>query len=416
MLIKIYYRLKKINIKTLSNLNLVVLFVGVQIVTSFFLVGVEDPTLSRSVTIPFRFLVLVLSIYIIFITKKSAIVDRSFFFWVLFLSVFTFIICWDIFTGKVIPKDKNQILMFVLLINFPLVFSIQNSMIHINFDKVLKYVYYLSIFTTLFIIYTNPSVFSISNMIEERVGGSVAFSTISFGHFCSTISLLALNNFFLRDKNKLQLLMSFLIFLFGMFCMIKSGSRGPIFSMIIIGVFVYLIKSKNMVSFFKRIILVSISIFSLINLFLFFLKNISPYLEQRLRVSVESGDLGGRQRYYDIAFEYISNNLFFGKQFLLKFSEYDYYYSHNIFFDILIASGLFGLFFFLYIMFKVFKNIMYIFKNEKSYIWLCLLFLQYYTSLFLSGAFYMNSIFIGTTTILILLNEKYFTNIKSISK
>ena len=39
-------------------------------------------------------------------------------------------------------------------------------------------------------------------MIEERVSGSVAFSTISFGHFCTTVSLLALNNFFYRDKNK----------------------------------------------------------------------------------------------------------------------------------------------------------------------------------------------------------------------
>ena len=413
---KINYNLKKINIKTLSNLNVILLFIGVQFVTSFFLVGVEDPTLSRSVTLPFRLLVLVLSIYIIFFTKKSAIVDRSFFFWVLFLSVFTFIICWDIFSGKVIPKDKNQILMFVFLINFPLVFSIQNSLIHIDFDKVLKYVYFLSIFTTLFIIYTNPSVFSISKMIEERVSGSVAFSTISFGHFCTTVSLLALNNFFYRDKNKLQLLMSFLIFLFGMFCMIKSGSRGPVFSMIIIGVFVYLIKSKNIVYFIKKIILVSIITFFLINLFLIILKNISPYLEQRLRASFENGDLGGRQSYYDIAFEYISNNLFFGKQFLLKFSENDFFYSHNIFLDILIASGLFGLLFFLFIMIKVFKNINYIFKNEKSYIWLCLLFLQYFTFHFLSGAFYMDPIFIGTTTLLIILNEKYFTNIKSISK
>ena len=412
---KINYNLKKINIQTLSNLNIILLFIGVQFVTSFFLVGVEDPTLSRSVTLPFRFLVLVLSMYIIFFTKKSAIIDRIFFFWVLFLIVFTIIICWDIFTGKVIPIDKNQILMFIFLINFPLVFSLQSSLMHIDFDKVLKYVYYLSIFTTLFIIFTNPSVFSISNMIEERVSGSVAFSTISFGHFCSTISLLAINNFFYRDKNKLQLLTSFLIFLFGMFCMIKSGSRGPIFSMIFIGTFVYLIKSKNIVSFFKKIILVSISIFSLINLFLIVLKNISPYLEQRLRVSIENGDLGGRQSYYDIAFEYISNNLFFGKQFLLKFNEYDYFYAHNIFLDILIASGIFGLLFFLVIMIKVFKNINYIFKNEKSYIWLCLIFLQYFTFHFLSGAFYMDPIFIGTTTLLILLNEKYFTNIKSVS-
>ena len=77
---KINYNLKKINIKTLSNLNVILLFIGVQFVTSFFLVGVEDPSLSRSVTLPFRLLVLVLSIYIIFFTKKSAIVDRSFFF------------------------------------------------------------------------------------------------------------------------------------------------------------------------------------------------------------------------------------------------------------------------------------------------------------------------------------------------
>ena len=237
---------------------------------------------------------------------------------------------------------------------------------HIEFDKVFNYVYYVSILTTLFIIYTQPDVFSIGKMIEERVGGSVAFSTISFGHFCSTISLLALYNILYRDKNKVQTVLSVFIFLFGMFCMIKSGSRGPVFSMILIGVFVYVVRSKNVVSIFKRVAIVAMSLLMVLRLFLIILAKISPYMERRLRVSIENGDLGGRQTYYDLAFEYISTNPFFGKQFLLKFSEDDYFYTHNLFLDILIASGLFGLVFFVIILVKVFKNIVYIFKYEKA--------------------------------------------------
>ena len=405
-----------ISFKRLSNLNVLLVFVGVQCVTSFFLVGEEDPLLSRTVTLPFRAVVLLLSLFIIFSRKARFKIDKYLFSWIIFLIVFTLIICWDIFSGKVIANDRNQILLFLFLINFPLIFSLRSSLMHIEFDKVFNYVYYVSILTTLFIIYTQPDVFSIGKMIEERVGGSVAFSTISFGHFCSTISLLALYNILYRDKNKVQTVLSVFIFLFGMFCMIKSGSRGPVFSMILIGVFVYVVRSKNVVSIFKRVAIVAMSLLMVLRLFLIILAKISPYMERRLRVSIENGDLGGRQTYYDLAFEYISTNPFFGKQFLLKFSEDDYFYTHNLFLDILIASGLFGLVFFVIILVKVFKNIVYIFKYEKSYIWLCLLFLQYFTFHFLSGAFYMDPIFIGTTTLMIILNEKYFINIKSISK
>ena len=399
----------------LSSLNLLLLFIGVQFVTSFFLVGIEDSSLSSKVTIPYRLFVLILSLYLIFIKKQKTKISKLFVLWILFLSLFTLRICWDFYTNKVNYFDKNKVLSYIFLINFPIIYSLKSSIYYLDFDKVLKYIYLLSIFTVLFIIYTNPSVFSIMNIIDQRLGGSIAFSTITFGHFCCTICLLSVYNFIYRDKNSREYLISILVFIFCLFCLVKSGSRGPILSLILVCVFMFLINAKNFISLLRRVFYVCFLTFVLLYFFLQILKIISPYLEQRLRSSIENGDLGGREKYYQLAFDYISNNFLIGKQFMLKFGELDFDYTHNIFLDITIGIGLIGLLLFLYILIIVFKNINYIFKNEKSLVWLCLIFLQYFTFHFISGAFYMSPIFVGCLTILIFLNEKYFTGCKFIS-
>lgn len=68
-------------------------------------------------------------------------------------------------------------------------------------------------------------------------------------------------------------------------------------------------------------------------------------------------------------------------------------YPHNIFLEVLQTIGFFGFIPFLIYIILCFKSVIFIIKNHKKYIWLCIIFLQALTQNFFSGNLYTASWF-----------------------
>jgi O-antigen ligase len=191
--------------------------------------------------------------------------------------------------------------------------------------------------------------------------------------------------------------------------LLLSTSRGPFVFTLLSFLFlfcIYFIKNFHSNIFYLRFI--SISLFIFVSIFYISTKLNSEGIEfgifQRLintKESLEKGYAEARNELYDEGIIMFLEAPFFGKSIVLESTSS---YPHNSFIEILMATGLFGMFLYLLIIMLVIFNFLYHFKKSKLlYLFFGLFILSFGISL-TSGNLYQSVDNWGLITLLLSFN------------
>lgn len=387
--------------RKLVSFRLILELVGIQFVTAVLMSSVNSPLVSRYITLPFRFVVFALTLFILIFGKKSFHITKLYLFYLVFLVIYVSRILIDLFFGNVVVSDQQQLLMFIFLIEIPSLAVLISTWRLINFTRLFNFIYVVLLFSTFYVAFTKGLSLVYLQSLDTRVSGSVALSTISLGHMAVSLIALALVNsssFVLYNK-----VIAIIAISVGLLVLLASGSKGPIFSLICVLIcrFIWGFRRWHF-RFLFTIVMFSV-LLGLTRPMLSVVKQFVPYLGNRLISSVENMDLGGRDHYYESALRDILDSPFLGPGFQIKVNgKFDY--AHNIFLDIVLGLGFGGLLFFVVLSVLLFKKAGHIYRDGNR--WIPLLFIQYFTFHLWSGAFYMDPLFILLVGIICLYEKK----------
>lgn len=389
--------IKKSKLNTFfSTLNFVLIFVGYQLATSLFLpVSSDIEGISRTVTVPYRAIALLISLIVILLNltkkigKSHLAIHVLWFFWIaLILRIF-----YDTnLRMDVYLNDTLQLWLYVFGIVLPVMYSVMKSYKEIDLNVALKWVYLGTVLTLILSLFNNSTLLMDASEITGRAEGNLALNTISFGHLGTMGVVLSL---FLLSRQGVTLIKKTFILavmLLSFFIMLRAGSRSPVLALAVILIFWLFARGKNV------ILGAFISLFGIVLLVVFtepilgFIGDISPVMESRLRISIYEGNTSGRDTVYKEALDAFLDKPFLGKQFAIfnEFGGFDY--SHNIILDALMGLGFFGGIAILYIFWIALKKSYIMVRMKDAHFWISLILIQQIVLSMLSGAFYYNQI------------------------
>jgi O-antigen ligase len=401
--------LSKIN-RFLSTLNFILLFIGYQFITSVLLPATSDiEGISRTVTVPYRAFALLVSFAVIIINFRRKEIKQN-------ISLKIFLFYWGILILRMIYdvflrydvhlKDTTQLWFYVFGICLPAIFSLIKSHKFIDFEKSLYIILTLTAFSLIFTLFSNQLLF-VSSESEHRQSANVALNTISFGHLGATGIILSIYVLFKTRLNFLIKTLVFLIIPIGIFCLLRAGSRGPVFALIAVMLFWYFSKGKNIVfSVYKVLVLLLLAVV-FINQLLNLMGTISPVIESRMRETLFEGDMNERNLFYENSFNAFKESPIWGKQFAIFNADGSFSYSHNIILDSLMGLGIIGgltiIFVIISAMLKSYKLIKY---NDEQY-WIVLILVQQIMTNMTSYSIYYNPLLSALLVFIFIYYRKY---------
>lgn len=393
----------------LSNLNLINILIGYPFIASIFIPILGDlDGATRTLTIPFRMFSLLISLITLLLNirnkfKISLAINMFFLFWILVLLRILYDL--EIRTDFDVPFEfKSQIWLFAIFICFVPMLSIYFSYKTIDFDVSLKYLFFGCI-----IILFISLVTTISNQNpNERIEGNLALDPISFAQISLTASLLSIYKF-VQSRSRSYLFSMFycIISILGIFIALKSGSRGPLLAFITVLIFWYVVKKKNKIIAYIVFLFFGALFFVLRNIFLSGLGAISPLVVKRFTEASDGEDMSMllRQETYYWFINKILESPFLGSQFAQLSNTFFPGYAHNIFLDILLGLGIFGLILFLYVLVKAFIEL----KKSiviNNHFWVGLIMIQTVILSFTSGSYYSDPV-LCCSILLVLMGNFY---------
>lgn len=315
---------------------------------------------SRPFNFSFRLLYMLISIYLILLAGKKIVYGKiPIVFWMLgfFLIIYTFRLCYDIFVEGIVFKGS----IFFTLSNsvggsFIPFFAIALWGNKINYDTLIRWSYYclylsvLLVFVLIFKLYggINLEFFATRFAFLNEDGTHSTINPITLSFFGTNLSLLSLAIIlFKRNYYKLICVAGFFA---GCFLVVLGASRGPVVTLVA-GIayllFMFLFrKRKNIYTKILTFVLFGIMV-SVVTWFVstlvledFTLFNRFTSLDSNSSVS----SVNIRKIYWDRAWSLFVENPIFGFSYLDPVS---FGYPHNIYLESLMATGLFGLIFFL---------------------------------------------------------------------
>lgn len=398
----------KVN-KFLCTANFVSIFVGFFLVTSALLpANALDDSLVRSVTLPYRAVMLFVAILIVLLNFKSVKSPYP-------LSFVAFLLFWILLIVRISYDSTRQDIdvgntfmtwVYIFGICIPTVFSLMVSIKVIDFEKAFWWILIMTGVTFAFIILKNNALFGLDAGISGRHQGNAAVSTISFGHFGATALILSVYALYYKNTTFLSKLALLAIILIGLFFVLRAGSRGPLLALVVVFIFLYFARFRRL---FESLVAVSIALFILslsTNLIVEAIGTISPLLEARLIASFEESGFGSRDRYYAEAIDLFLKSPAWGSQYLINFGDGSAPdYAHNILLDSLMATGILGTILLLYFLSIGLMKSNYLLKKNHPEGWLALLLVQQIVFNMTSGAFYLNPT-LSALLVVILLNYR----------
>jgi len=395
----------------LSTLNFVLLFIGYQFVTSLFLPLTSDlEGISRTITVPYRFVTMLISILVIILNIKRKREFKSFGINVLLLYWTMLIIrmFYDIYLNPdIYIQGSYRLWMYVFGICLPAVFSVMKSIHVINLKKTLNWILLLTFLVIVINIISNPDILGSASKIASRQSANLAMNSIAYGHLGAMGLILSI---YYLIKNKLSFiakLITIVIMLLASIIMLRAGSRSPIAAFIVVMLFWSFSSGKT---FFRGVVI--LSIFSLllvvfINPILQIIGDISPVIEWRLRTSIYEGDTSNRMPLYIEALQRFSNHPILGDRFSLQSNVGEIIYSHNIILDSLMGLGIIGGTAMVYVLIKALKLCYKMISNNDSNLWIALILIQQITFMMFSSSFYYNPLLSALLTFVFIYEQNH---------
>lgn len=382
--------LKKLNIEEWFILLIVV---GYTVFSAFAIpFQIEN---SRIFSVPFRILIFGLSVFIIYknfssakftnIAVLSLITFWLFYFFKSYLS-FTNDVYSEIFKLQ-FSEIYSRIIIIAMVPSLALLFINYKK---INFALVAKAFFYVLMVMLIFnLIYAAVMPYG----IQIRYIFSMYY--ISYGHLGTTLALLSI--FFLLFKPK-EISSYFLYFglILGIVTILIGGARSPFLAiMVVIPYLLILKKNYKLIALFLVLLLLSVVVIYI------FGKSDDYHLMfiDRTYLWLFEGDNSLRTPLFNKGIEIFKANPIIGGRTHFE----DGMYPHNIFLELLMATGILGLILYFLKFIPVFKNFRYfLFKNKNAYhILFFTLFLQYFVLVITSFTLYSVPEFLYFSNIII---------------
>ncbi len=400
-------------LKSTKNHYSTILFV--LLIVGFLTIGIIPAVYSiesRIVTIPFRATVLCISLYIIastFFSKQSNTFGKAEFFFILFW-IFYFIKAIISYNNYVFSETvaSLEIETYLRIIGICFIPSLAVLMIReedIDYNKIFKIVYYV-----LFILLLLNILVGIKHDNQGRTSGFFSMYSISFGHIGVSLALLSVYKILYEEvQNKFWHLIPFFGIIIGTFIMYTSGTRSPLIAYVLCLSFIFYAKNKLKYLSAFIFLLVSFAI-SLIYFKPHYDGSQSSSFFSRVAKMIVSGDSSGRGELYQKGIAIFTENPIFGGRILY----FDGMYPHNIFLEILMAMGIFGMILYFFFVKNCLQFILKIKKHSVEnvpIVWIVLLWLQYFIlSLFSYNIHSSPEIWYFTAMILVLNNRTNANN------
>ncbi|MBW7676616.1 O-antigen ligase family protein [Chryseobacterium chendengshani] len=375
-----------------SSLNLILTIAGYSFITTFLLpFNAAAEGMSQLITIPYRILVLSLSLVIIFTLFKERIktnywIKFLLFFWILYIARIIFDLSFrfdDFFTSE----SKFLYYSFVFFISFVPFLSIVYSYKYIYFDKVLIYSVVLLVISMI------ASLFS-DSMLEEnsRLTGNIALNPISYGEVGAKAILLSGFLFYKYKSLFIKIILIGVIAL-GFFTLGRAASRGPLLGMFI-AVFFYLIATqRNLVKSIITLLMCSLLVIIFQNYIIDFIGFLSPTLKARVEASIYENDSSSRDELFTAGINQFLDHPLFGNYFVLYPESGKGINTHNMVIDVLMSLGLIGGLFFIALLIKGIYSSYELIKEKSALNWVGSLFIFSIVSAMVGATFYMDSFF-----------------------
>lgn len=375
----------------LSTLNFVLCFVGYPLAASLFLPLSSDiENISRTVTVPYRALALVVAVTVLMFNinagKKLKSLPLKFFwgFW-LFLVIRVF---YDVFLrSDVSAGDVSQLWLYIFGVCLLPMYALQKSYHLIDVNLALSWIFTGVILILIASLFNNNGFETNSGEVLDRSSSSLAVNTITFGNIGVMGIILSLFMLLRKKTNFIKNLLYFLAIALSIFTLLKAGSRGPLLALILVMLFWNFSRGKNIfLGVIISLLLIIITVIFSDNI-LHLIGKISPILELRMDKTIDGGDTSGRNILLNEAFNSFLENPLFGSQFALMRNN-GFINAHNIVMDAFMGLGVFGGVILIYVLFKSIQISYWSIKlNNPSY-WIGLLLVHQIFNCLTSGALY----------------------------
>ncbi|MFS4431872.1 O-antigen ligase family protein [Chryseobacterium sp. S90] len=355
-----------INNNFIDKLFLLSVMVGNTIAISFAKPLGMDP---RNFSIPYRILIILFSLLIIYrerrnINLKNISIISLVGFWIFYIikliySFNNYPFDQDVLLSK--NEDIFRILFMVLLPSFALLCINYNK---VDFKSITNYC--ITILCGLLVV----------NYIYGFIKLDHIFSTyyIMYGHIGASLFIISLFLLLFCKKDYNSFFLFFCLFL-GLFNVIQSMARSPLLAVFVCSFYMVLLKgNKKYLLYIITLVLLFIGLVILHEYY----GNEQITSFNRIYKWVAHGDTSGRGPLYSRAIEIFNSNRFLGGRILYE----DGVHPHNIFLELLMATGILGLIIYFLKFLPVLKNAALFWKIQKGSIYYKLifaLFLQYFT-------------------------------------
>lgn len=393
----------------LANINLINVFFGYVLVT-FFLIPIFGESSTQIITVPYRAFSLLLSLIVIIshFDRKLRLpfsLRLLIIFWIFtLLRIFIDLeIIYDSFVPNIFKQRINLTTIFVITI--PLI-SFIFSYRSLSFTFCLKWSFILGV---IFIFSSYLTSVQIANL-DERIDLNDALNSINFNIHSSLVFLICIYLLINFQFNLFKKIFLISICLLCLYISLRSGSRGPILSLVLI---LTLWLSLLRFNFFKSFFIV-LSMFCFLYIFLDFfldlLNLISPITYNRINLALNGNELSYNQRVdsYSYFWNLILDSPIFGSHFAVVFKDVYPIYAHNIFLDILLSLGLVGVLLFSFILYLIFKDFNFLLKNNLFYLFHVFSIYFFFCSL-TSNAYYTNPYLLLAFSLSLLFSYNYYS-------
>ena len=308
------------------------------------IVGIAyDGNSPASVSIIYRFIQMLISIWVLFICRKDLIIkrkDRLLWMYAVVLVLYALRMFYDMILGPfsmILPTNvfMENIFMTVFSV-FLTCFALISSRNYLDIDRVVLYIFIVGVVTIICVLKQISLAEFMSISEEERVDGGRGLSTLSLVKIGPIVSLASLH--ILINKRSLYSLFGLCL---GLFLTLGSGSRGGLVAFVLT-IFLYaLIHAKKNIILITAISVALVLFFINLVPILEWLSNYFPVISKRLLMSVLENDQSGRQELRQQAFQLILENPLFGYSYRLGPSDTGYG-CHNGVLDLFLAFGVLG--------------------------------------------------------------------------
>lgn len=356
--------------------------------------GVEN---SRFFAVPYRVMVFLMSLYFIFLgIKEKRLLNIStiatILFWLLYLVKDYHSLTHDYYKPEIIASlEESYVRIFVIALIPSL------ALLNLNVKKINL----IDAGKILFLIYASMLIFNILYGIFHIHGGKMEhiFSIyyISYGHLGT--SLVLISAYFLAFTKPVNKYLYFLGLCLGMFIIIEGFARSPFLALMVVALYYLMVlRNKKYFYYFIFAVLLLVSYIYISERYGF---NRLIFIERTYKWIFE-GDTSLRMPLFEKGWNIFLNHPVLGGRVLFE----DGMYPHNIFLELLMATGIIGLILYLIKFLPLWKSLKYFFNKEKDtgQILFFALFLQYFVLVCTSYSLYSTPEFLHLSAIIIALS------------